>query len=241
MEPTEELGPGLFLFILGGLGPPIAAIIVTGFSGGSNSIRQLLRRLLQWRVGLRWYGVAVMLPGVFVISAFVVGWVLRGQTTPLPAPDFVLIFIVLIIMQSIFFGGLEEIGWRGYALPRLQSSFDALTASLVLGVIWVLWHAPLFVLPGTTQTDLPILPYVLLGIALAVLFTWIYNSTGGSILLAIILHGSFNAWLGSIVLLRGDLDPITFWVLSVVVCLIAIGVIAAYGTEHLSSIERQTE
>ena len=237
--PGEALDLGLLLFIIGGLGPPIAAVIVTRFTEGSRSMRQLLGRLLRWRVDVRWYGVAVLLPAVFVISALLLDWLFRGEHTPIPAPDFVLIMVVLIITQSIFFGGLEEIAWRGYALPRLQSSLNALTTSLVLGVVWAIWHAPLFVIPGTTQTDLPAVPYFLVGLALAVLFTWIYNSTRGSLLLAVLLHGSFNAWLGSIVLLRDGIDSFTFWAVVMIVYLIALIVIALYGTEHLAKTERQ--
>lgn len=238
--PGEALDLGLLLFIVGGLGPPVAAVVVTWVTEGEQSVRQLLGRLLRWRVGPRWYGVAILLPGVFVVSALLLDAIVRGEHTPLPAPDFVLLLVVLIITQSIFFGGLEEIGWRGYALPRLQRSFDALTASLVLGVVWVLWHAPLFFLPGTTQAEAPVLQYVIVGLALAVLFTWVYNSTRGSLLLVVLLHGSFNAWLGTMVLLRDGMDHIAIWTVALVVCVIAIGVVAVHGTAHLATTERQT-
>jgi len=145
----------------------------------------------------------------------------------------------LIVASSVIGGGLEEIGWRGFMLPRLQSSFDALTASLAVGVVWMIWHAPLFVIPGAVQTDLPILPFVVQGIALAVVFTWLYNSTNGSVLLAVLLHGTFNAWLSAVWLLREDVDPMTLWVMAILMCLIAIGVVVVYGTEHLSRNERQ--
>ncbi|ADD07604.1 Abi/CAAX domain protein (plasmid) [Natrialba magadii ATCC 43099] len=241
MAPGEELtfDPAFVLFAIGGLGPPIAAVVVTQFTEGGQSTRQLLRRLLRWRVGSRWYGVAVLLPGVFVISAILLDWLILGVTTPLPTPDLALLFVGMVIVNSMF-AGLEEIGWRGFALPRLQSSLDALTASLVIGVVWLIWHAPLMILPGAVQTDLPALPYAIQTIALAVLFTWLYNSTRGSLLLVVLLHGSFNAWIGSILLLRDDIDPFTYWVIALVVCVITIGVIAVYGTEHLSRIERQT-
>ncbi len=237
IEPGINIGGVLWL--LGGLGPPIAAVVVTQLTDGSQSTRQLLSRLLRWRVGWWWYGVALLFPGAIVVSTLALDSQIRGLNTPMPGPEFALLFVGLVIASSIIGGGLEEIGWRGFMLPRMQSSFDALTASLVVGVVWMLWHAPLFVVPGAVQMDLPVLPFVVQGIALAVVFTWLYNSTRGSVLLAVLLHGSFNAWLSTVWLLREDVDPITLWVMALLVCLIAIGVIAIYGTEHLSRNTRQ--
>ena len=236
-EPGVNVGGVLWL--LGGLGPPIAAVVVTQRTDGSQSTRQLLGRLFRWRVGWQWYGVAVLLPGIVVIATIIIDAQVRGATTPIPNPEFVLLFVGLVVASAVIGGGLEEIGWRGFALPRLQASFDAFTASLAVGVVWMLWHAPLFVVPGAVQADLPVLPFVVQGIALAVVFTWLYNSTRGSILLAVLLHGSFNAWLSTVWLLRDDIDPVTLWVMALFVCLIAIGVVAVYGTEHLSRNERQ--
>ena len=178
-EPGINLGGVLWL--LGGLGPPIGALIFVQREG-DQSIRELLARLLQWRVGWRWYGVALLFPGTVVITALLFDSQVRGVTTPSPDPEIVLLFLGLLILSSIIGGGLEEIGWRGFMLPRVQASFDALTASLIVGVIWMVWHVPLFVVPGAVQTDFPVLPFVVQGIALAVVFTWVYNSTRGSVL-----------------------------------------------------------
>lgn len=182
----------------------------------------------------------MLFPGVVAISAITIDAGMRGVRTPIPDAEFALLFVGLLLANSIIGGGLEEIGWRGFMLPRLQSSVDALTASLVVGAVWMIWHAPLFVVPGAVQTDFPVLPFVVQGIALAVVFTWLYNSTRGSVLLAILLHGSVNAWLSTVWLLRGEIDPVTLWVMALLVSPIAIGVVAVYGTEHLSRNERQT-
>ncbi|WP_418280755.1 CPBP family intramembrane glutamic endopeptidase [Halorubrum sp. DTA98] len=227
------------LWLLGGLGPPIAAVVVSQLTDGSQSTRQLLSRLLRWRVGWRWYGVAILFPGLVVISAVIIDAQVRGLTTSFPSPDFVLLFVGLTVASATIGGGLEEIGWRGFVLPRLQASLDAFTATLVVGVVWMIWHAPLFIIPGAVQSDLPVLPFVVQGIALAVVFTWLYNSTRGSLLLAVLLHGSFNAWISTVWLLRDDIDPLTLWMMALLVCVIAIGLVVVYGTEHLSTNERQ--
>jgi uncharacterized protein len=183
--------------------------------------------------------VAVLLPGFIVIGMIIIDAQIRGITTPFPSPEFVLLFFGLIGANATLGGGLKEIGWRGFALPRLQASLDAFTASLAIGVIWMGWHAPLFVVPGAVQSDLLVLPFVVQGIALAVVFTWLYNSTRGSLFLSVLLHGSFNAWLSTVWLLRDNIDPLTLWTMALLVCVIAIGILAVYGSEHLSHDERQ--
>ena len=98
----------------------------------------------------------------------------------------------LVIAVTILFigGGLEEFGWRGYALDRMQTGNNAVIASLVLGFFWGLWHLPLFFMQGTTQAEaaIPIWEFILQIMVLSVLFTWLYNNTGGSLLVAILFH-----------------------------------------------------
>jgi uncharacterized protein len=93
-------------------------------------------------------------------------------------------------------GGPEELGWRGYALPRLQSRWNALVASLVLGAVWTLWHLPLWFIPGLFFADLSFTAYAIETVAGAVVFTWIYNSSGGSVLLAMLMHAAVNLAAG---------------------------------------------
>ena len=136
-------------------------------------------------------------------------------------------------------GGLEEIGWRGFALPRLQAEYSALTASLLLGVVWITWHAPLFVVPGAIQTELNPLPFLIQGLALAVVFTWLYNSTRGSLLLVVLLHGTVNAWLTSVWFLRAGVSSGTLWLFAGLLGMIAVCLVVVYGRENLSHRHRQ--
>lgn len=125
-----------------------------------------------WRVERRWYAVAVLLPGAVVGTALITDALLYDVSTPTPSFDLLPLFIGSIVPNMLIRGGLEEIGWRGFALPRLQVKYGALTASLLLGVIWIGWHAPLFVVPGAIQSELSPLPFLLQGFALAVVFTY---------------------------------------------------------------------
>ncbi|HEY8599061.1 MAG TPA: CPBP family intramembrane glutamic endopeptidase, partial [Thermomicrobiales bacterium] len=87
----------------------------------------------------------------------------------------------------------EETAWRGFALPRLQARFNALSASLILGLIWALWHLPLFFLANTGQSKMPFPGFVLDVVAVTIVMTWVYNHTRGSVLLAALFHAAFNA------------------------------------------------
>jgi CAAX protease family protein len=173
--------------------PGFAALIVAAAIGGLGGVRTLLRPLLMWRVGLGWYSVALLLPPLLVLAAIGLSVLLSG---PLPqfshtfGPQLALLPILLLFNMG------EEIGWRGFALPRLQVRQNALNASLVLGVIWGLWHAPKFFLAGQGTSALPFfLAFLVSVIAETMLITWVYNSTGGSLLLVTLFHFSSDAFL----------------------------------------------
>lgn len=239
-----DLEPGLnlagALWLLGGLGPPLAAVVVVGVTEGIDAVRQLLGRLLTWRVAGRWYAVALMLPGAVVAVALIIDALVYEVSTPLPSLDLLPLFVGSIVANMLIGGGLEEIGWRGFALPRLQAAYSALTASLILGVVWIAWHAPLFVVPGAIQAELSPLPFLIQGLALAVVFTWVCNSTDGSLLLVVLLHGTVNAWLTSVWFLRGDVSATTLWVFAGLLGVVAVSLVVVYGPAHLSRSDRQT-
>ena len=237
LEPGGALGGGLWL--LGGLGPPIAAVVVLGLSEGSRGVRRLLGRLTKWRVQGRWYAVAVLLPGAVVGTAVLIDALRYDVSTPFPSFDLLPLFVASVVANMLIGGGLEEIGWRGFALPRLQAEYSALTASLLLGVVWIAWHAPLFVVPGAIQSELRPLPFLIQGLGLAVVFTWLYNSTRGSLLLVVVLHGTVNAWLTSVWFLRGSVSSTTLWVFAGLLSVIAGTLVFVYGSEHLSHHHRQ--
>lgn len=159
--------------------PSLVAILLAGVEGGWRGIRELLAQVGRWRFGVGWYAVAIFLSPVVWAVSLSIGQVL-GAGTPEVQLD------VLIPLAA--FG--EELGWRGYALPRLQRRMRPLAASLLIGVLWAGWHLPYFAFP-----DAHPLPFAL-GFSLfsaeiisdSVLATWIYNSTGGSVLATILYH-----------------------------------------------------
>jgi uncharacterized protein len=179
---------------LGAFGPMVAAIVVTALEGGRAGLRSLLGRIVRWRVAPIWYAVAILGPFVLTLAAIALHVALVGQPPSLgllvgALPT--LLIVVVYMMITVALG--EEVGWRGYALPALQARYSALVASLILGVLWALWHLPVFFNPDTHYSNLPFLLFLAYMVAFAVLITWVFNSAGGSVLMAIFFHAVMNA------------------------------------------------
>jgi membrane protease YdiL (CAAX protease family) len=197
---SEGLGNALYL--LGTfIGPTVAAVIVTGVTDGRAGVRHLLKRFVQWRVRPRWYLVALginLLIGLLAYTALIGPGLLVAAVSHWSL--LLSTFLPLVAFGMIFPSIAEEPGWRGFALPRLQQRHGSIIASLILGSLHGLWHLP--ALMTMNFGPLPLANYVpfMLTAALATfIYTWVYNHTGGSILLAILLHAASNAtsgWFG---------------------------------------------
>jgi uncharacterized protein len=141
----------LVLKILSSNVPSMLAIVLTTMIFGRGSLRKLLGRLLIWRIDVRWYLIVVLGPVALAGGVVALNALLSGPALSLGMP---LLSVAVFLAFSIFPGSAlgEEIGWRGYALPRLQARRSALGASLILGVLWALWHLPLWLTgaPGRT-------------------------------------------------------------------------------------------
>ena len=167
------------LVVLGGFGPAGAAAVMLRL--GKQPLRPWLRRLLVWRVRPRFYAYALLLPaavyGLVNLALQVLGADVDWSLLPGRLPG----YLLALLLTATLFGGLEEPGWRGYALPRLQARHTPLKATLLLGLAWGVWHVPLY---GPAGFVVPLV--------LAFFYTWLYNRTG-SVLLCVLLHGSFTA------------------------------------------------
>lgn len=144
--------PATVFYNLAGLGPCLSAFILTKAAGGQAGVRNLVDRLRLWRVGLRWLVIAIMGPPALMLSAVAIH-VLLGGAIDLALPDSPAPhrpFLSVLLLMPIFVLG-EEIGWRGYALPKLQERHSALSASLILGGLWGCWHLPSFLMKGSVH------------------------------------------------------------------------------------------
>ena len=234
--------PELFL---GAFGPMVAAVIVTAQESGRAGLRSLLGRVVRWRVAPIWYGVALLGPIVLALGGMALHVLLGGQPPNLLAmigalPTVLALFVYMFIQVGIG----EEIGWRGYALPKLQSGYSALVSSVILGGIWLLWHLPLFFNPASGYSNTPFWAFLIFMLPVSILITWVFNGTGGSTLMIMILHAVLNASIGPLWKATPEystavsntsvylLQATVLWVGAIVVVLI-------YGASNLSRKPRQ--
>jgi uncharacterized protein len=180
--------------VIGTLGPLVAAVIVTAQESGRAGLRSLLGRVVRWRVAPIWYGVAILGPLVLTLAAIALHVAMGGQRPSIGVLIGSLpVLLVTAVYMLIFVALGEEVGWRGYALPVLQARYGALLASLILGALWTFWHLPVFFNPDTLYSNLPFVLFLAYLIPFTILITWVFNSTGGSVLMAMIVHAFMNA------------------------------------------------
>jgi membrane protease YdiL (CAAX protease family) len=227
-----------FAGFLSALAPSVAAAIVVWASG--ESVRGWFRSVAKIRIHWRWYVAAIAVPFLIVYAAGVVSWVIGG---PIDWSAFEIsptTIVFGIVIGTLLGGGQEEFGWRGFAQPELQERYGAFRAAIVVGVFWGLWHLPQF-LPGGFRADwgpLMIGSYFVGIIGFSVLLAWVFNGSGGSAWLAMVMHGADNATQGrlpidlSIVAPDGVLLPSTLVTINVshailtwLVALIVVGVV----------------
>ena len=213
--------------------PAVVALTLAGIEGRAE-LRVLLRRVVIWRVGLKWYLIVFGLPVLTALIIILLGVLLGAQVAGLGThltPSLLIVFAVVLLPA---FG--EELGWRGYGLPKLLEGHSALAASLILGVLWTAFHLPLF-LPGQEYGTLTIwpLPFELIG--LSVLFAWVFIHTRGSVLLVTLFHAMVNTTTP----MTGDIDPVVAWELrGIVLAAMAIIVVLLAGPDLMRQSTLQT-
>jgi CAAX protease family protein len=181
-------------------GPTLAAFIMTATTEGREGVRRLLGRLVLWRVGIRWYVVALIgVPLIMLLGTMVYSMELPNLAA-LGGPSYLLSYLGSFALVTVLGGPLlEEVGWRGFALPRMEPLHGPLLASLILGVLWALWHLPEFLVPTWAASSggggiLSIILFTLTVITFTIVITWVFNNTRASVLLAILVHSSIDTF-----------------------------------------------
>lgn len=222
------------LGLLIGWAPALAAIVVTGLTEGTTGIVALLKRFLIVRVDLKWYAVAL-----FGMAAAILGgiglYVLFGGAMPkIPVADVPLPTAVLVFFITVGFGFLvntEEVAWRGFILPRLQRRHSALVASVLIAIPEMLLHLPSFFdKDAVFYQSVGIVTFSVFTFALAILYTWLFNNTRGSLLLVTLAHASQNAWAN----LLSDNSAAPFYGTVAILWLAVVIVIFLFGGKRLS-------
>ena len=210
---AEGISP---LITLGAWGPSLAAFIILYQRNGKPGVRQLVKKVTRWRVSPRWYTVAIVLPAAIATGTTAAMSLLQPGFSPgmvasaLPGGSFLSLPVIFLV--NVFFGGplAEEFGWRGYLVPRAQDTLAPFTTGMLVGIIWVVWHTPLFILGSQSSVvgGIPFVWYLPLITGFSVIFVYLFNGTGGSVLLCVLFHASINTFIGMISL--ADVEQFSF-------------------------------
>lgn len=222
----------IFLLLLGGYSPSISAIAVTYLMGGKHASRELLQKLKIMKVASKWYAVSLLAaPLILAISTLLysaqggeLGWMNKN----------VFFFLPVFYLVASLFGPIgEELGWRGYLLPRIANK-GFLHSSLIVGVIWTFWHAPLYwaaegtSISGEPVTYFSVLKYLLFVSGTSLLYTYIYHRTRGNIFIAILIHAASNGSHMALAYMFPNIaDKKAIWEVEVVIWTSAIIVVVA--------------
>ena len=217
-EQTET--PFILVYLVTVAGPCVAGILLTALIDGREGLREFRSRLLSWRVGVRWYAVALLIAPLSVIATLLV----LSLTSPVFLPGFITTsdkasLLVTGLVAGLVTGFLEELGWTGFAVPRLTSRYGVLTTGVFVGILWGAWHFLSNYLGSTTPAGgLPLtifLPVLLFSFLppYRVLMVWVYDRTR-SLLVAILMHASLVMfWLASMPLAIAGAPQVTWYLM----------------------------
>src|SRR5690606_27605256 len=188
----------LMFFLLGAYAPSIVALLLTLYLDGTAGVKNLLKRLVMWRVGFLWTLLALVIgPVIYALAVFIYA----GNGGVLGAVNVGLLpWIPVVFLFSVLLGPLaEELGWRGFVLPCLDAKNKFISSSIIIGLIWGAWHIPLFwAVIGTSVSGFPVSIesvglFFLAAIGTSFFYVWMFNKTMGSVFIAVLIHLSWNA------------------------------------------------
>jgi membrane protease YdiL (CAAX protease family) len=230
---SDDKGPwwAIALYIVGGFVPSLLGIFLTLRKEGVSGLRKLGQHIIQFRFSWRWYMFTFLIVIAGTAGQLTINRILGNTFNGTLFLTQLGSFLPLLILGPLS----EEIGWRGYALPRLQTRWNALTSSLIVGLVWALWHLPLFMMVGTSQHELgdPFISFLIKITASSILYTWLYNNTKHSLWSAILLHWLYT--YASLVVSSGiTRSPLYNWFECLPYVIIAIVVVLIWKPQTLS-------
>jgi uncharacterized protein len=195
--PASITDPAIFFVLLvgipGWLAPTLAAFVMTAIAEGKPGVKALWKRFWNRKASFKWLLAALLIYDVLRLFTILIARGLDHQAYQIiHLPDPLWSYFPALITPFIMNGLAEEFGWRGYVLPRFQAKWSALKSSLILGVIWACWHISFFFVPGGglyQRNFLEWAPWIILS---SVIYTWLFNNTGGSVLIAALFHATAN-------------------------------------------------
>jgi membrane protease YdiL (CAAX protease family) len=172
-------------------GPTLGGILTVAFMTGKNGLRDLLRQCIRWQVPAVLYLAAIFVPPIFLVLALHLNG-FGAEVTTVGLVPAISVFVFQLLLNTFLGGGFgEELGWRGFMLPKLSERYNPLTASLIVGIAWLAWHLPGYLLSDKSASD-PFLPFAVILFPFSIALSWIYFQSRESLLLPALLHGSIN-------------------------------------------------
>lgn len=213
---------------VGAAGPSLAGVLCTARDEGRRGVRKLFASLVDWRLAARWYVLCLGGPLAVALAAVGLHRLAVGHEARFHLEMSTIVLSAPFLVVGLFIGPLqEELGWRGYLLPRLIDRWGAVAAALALGVAWACWHLPLYAIDPGGQERVPLPAFLISVVAFSVLYTWFWTATSGSLVVALLLHSAANA--AGVILLKGarsDFGP------SIIATGLTVG-LAAVAARHL--------
>ncbi len=240
------------LIIIAALSASLSAIIITAIAEGKDGLKKLFSRLRIRRIGIGYWAFAFFILPPTILLGFYLNPLFGGESIDLSNIQPLYTIVPMFIMFFIAAGLGEEIGWTGFLTPRLQARYNALVSSIIRGVMWGLWHFPLFILTGLDHPSLESFPYgdwvsqkgflIAMGafilinqIPWSIFYTWLFNNSKGSMLLPAVLHGSevwVAYWILSTGINQGNFN--NYWGYGLIMVLTAIIIVITSGAKNLS-------
>ena len=235
---SSPAGAGSFLFLPGVFMPGLVAIALTARSEGRAGVSRLLCGIVQWRVNLWLYVFAIGYMLAIKLASAGIYRIAFGEWPTFTIVPWYLIVLAVLVSTPVQAG--EEIGWRGYALPRLTKRFGLSLASIILGIIWAAWHLPFFYISGADNTGQSFPVYLIAVTAISVAMGWLYWQTNQSLLLTMLMHASIDNTAGIISspIPATVSSPLTLthaplpWITAALLCTVAISFLIQMKTRR---------
>jgi membrane protease YdiL (CAAX protease family) len=215
--------------ILGAFGPGVAAVFSIKTLQGKSAVKPFLRSFFSFNFGWKVWGIIFGAMGLANFLAWYIPGFFGYERLSMLLPT-IFVFPIYWLLMVFFGGGQEEIGWRGYIMPILESRFGVWLGNTILGIIWTLWHVPLWFIPDSFQVFMPFPAFLIGCIGLSFFFSWVVKVSNHKPLSALIAHGTSNAMLPvfpSLVLSLGVFQ-IHFWILEILYFIIGMIVLLSF-------------
>jgi len=222
-EMLTTAGIDFFLMVVGAFGPAVGAIFSIYTIEGKGTLKIFFRQFLSLKFGWKvWLSIFLVL-GITSIIAWIIPEFLGEDRLPMYLPS-IYVFPIYILIVTFFGGGQEEIGWRGYIMPYLEKKYGLIIGGLILGIVWAIWHIPMWFLPGSSQMYMNFFGFMLVTIGYSYFFSWIIKASSNRLLSGLVVHGVANAFdaLFPYLLMSESVKQTRMWLYNILILIIGL-------------------